>query len=71
MSIAASPFHPEVFDPYQVRVGRLPIGFVGKAVVFEGDFLFCSISFNFASLWSVRIRCLLFELSFYGVITFS
>lgn len=36
MPISGSPFAAEVFDPCQVRIGRLPIGIVGKPVCFDG-----------------------------------
>ncbi len=46
MPIMGSPFYPEVFDPYQVRVGRIPIGFIGKPVMFDGMLLLCCIGYS-------------------------
>lgn len=37
MPISGSPFCTEVYDPCQVRLGRLPIGIVGKPVCFDVD----------------------------------
>ena len=42
MDITGSPFHTDVFDPSQVRVGAMPQGILGKCFTFECKYLLCS-----------------------------
>jgi len=53
MEINGNPFCVDVFDPSQVRVGRMPQGILGKCFMFEGK----SLSAKSSGLCCHFVRC--------------
>jgi len=62
MEICGNPFCVDVFDPSQVRVGRMPQGILGKCFMFEGKSLcakpsgLCCHFVTYANIGNIYLR---------------